>query len=531
MGFEINPEIISKMNEAYKAHKSDAVQENAKAPIDMTEGADAKPKAKPQRQWDYELGPREGNTRIITPDSVATVNSNSSVSPTQRQEMGNVLNYLRNHHNPSSNNNPRINSNGNTNVADGYIGSSQQARFRGNCYFLAEVNAIRNLDNGQQLLNDLVKPQSDGSYTVTLPGAVKIRQDYAARGLRCEVTGTYHISAAAVRKAVANSGMTYSKGEFEVLLLELAMESYRAEMVKTNQLNGNRQNGPRTAESSVQSAQNRRNNDYLSSGFSYDAAFLLTGKKSDIYNSDAKRRNLLRYQDGKYGYISHEEMARRTGADISMYNKKCVSEVSSTTSSEAGLRGMLNKYQGHENEYALTCYVQVQKGDEATPNDGYHALTVVKITADTVYCANPWHPDKIEPIPRRDFEKMVYGFEAVDLRNAGSRPQLSANNQSVQAILGRLTHHMNNNQSHQTVRPSKINELLHSLNTSGRRQNASRQLNFEDFTRIFNNVSKAELDDAQKEKLEQLFSSLSFPKSVSEEDVAIMRYFEEYFGK
>ncbi|MBO5385286.1 hypothetical protein J6A64_03130 [bacterium] len=519
MGFEINPEIISKMNEVYKAHKSDAVQENAKAPIDMTEGADAKPKAKPQRQWDYELGPREGNTRIITPDSVATVSNGASAISSSGVGLNGHLQALRNQQALYS-------------TADGHIGSSQQARYRGDCYFLAEINAIRNLDNGQKILGECVKSNPNGSYTVTLPGAVKIRQHYAAKNLRCEVTGTYHISAETVAKAVKNAGLTYSKGEIEVIVLELAMESYRAEMVKTNQLNGNRQNGPQTAESSVQGAQNRRNNDYLSSGYSYDAAFLLTGKKSDVYKAKPeKMRNLQRYQDGKYGYISREEMARRTGADISMYNEKGISQVSSTTSSEAGLRGMLNKYQGHENEYALTCYVQVQKGDEATPNDGYHALTVVKITADTVYCANPWHPDKIEPIPRRDFEKMVYGFEAVDLRNAGSRPQLSANNQSVQAILGRLTHHMNNNQSHQTIRPSKINELLHSLNSSGRRQNASRQLNFEDFTRIFNNVSKAELDDAQKEKLEQLFSSLSFPESVSEEDVAIMRYFEEYFGK
>lgn len=45
---------------------------------------------------------------------------------------------------------------------------------------------------------------NDGSYTVTLPGALIIKQKYKTKGLPCHVTGRYHISKAALEKAGAS---------------------------------------------------------------------------------------------------------------------------------------------------------------------------------------------------------------------------------------------------------------------------------------------------------------------------------------
>lgn len=340
----------------------------------------------------YKLGPRSGNTRIIDTDSVLVKN------PRNRTGI-----------NSPNNNSPAPYSN----TTDGFIGDSRQAR-RGDCYFLAEINAIRNTKEGQEFLQKNCKKNKDGSYTITLPGADKIRQEYARRGLPCEVTGSYTISAEALQKAGKSDA--YSKGDLEVVAFELAMEAYRAEMSVTVGKNGKNGVKPTDAENQVNFTGFGKDGDILSSGQMYDSGFLLTGNKSEVFSSNKKRyQNVKPYQDGRYGYITREEMARRTGADVSMYeNKKGtvkagISEVSHYTQNEQAINSMLSKYEGKEGDYAITFGVRVaQKGPDGTTKAGDgHALNVLKITKDTVYVANPWHPDKIEPIPRSEFIKMT----------------------------------------------------------------------------------------------------------------------------
>ena len=347
----------------------------------------------------YKLGSRSGNTRTIGTDQVLVKT-------------------------PRTNNNGINSPNGITtpfaDTTDGYIGDSKQAK-RGDCYLLAEVNAIRNTKNGQELLTKNCKKNKDGSYTVTLPGANKIREEYAKRGLPCEVTGSYTISAEALEKAVLSDA--YSKGDLEVVAYELAVEAYRAEMSITVGKNGKNGVKQTDAESNVNYNGFGKNGDVLSGGRTFDAGFLLTGNKSEVFEGSQKRYNRVKpYKDGKYGYITREEMARRTGADISMYEnskdgkvKAGVSEVSHYTQNEQAINSMLSKYEGKEGDYAITFGVRVaQNGpDGTTKAGGGHALNVLKITKDTVYVANPWHPDKIEPIPRSEFVKMTTTLSAL----------------------------------------------------------------------------------------------------------------------
>lgn len=362
-----------------------------------TSNGDKSRRAKSEKQT-YHLGPRKGNSRIIREDSVRMTEIRNGRNPQITISDGKLTVS-------SVSNNPNFL----TSSADGYIGDSCQDR-RGDCYFLASLNAIRNTKGGQALLKKNCRKNKDGSYTVTLPGANKIRKEYDKNGKPCEVTGTYKITPEALEKAAKSRN--YSSGDIEVVAYELAMEAYRAEMYLTNKQNGQLGNSSSlTAEGQVGFEGFGRNGDILSSGNGWDAGFLLTGQKSEVYSSNVKAEISKPYVDGQYGYITREEMANRTGADISMYrmsaSAKGVSEVSSFTKDERAINDMLNKYEGKEGEYSLTFDVVVGKNgsDGKTIRDGAHELTVVKITKDTVYVSNPWHPDKIEPIPRKDFIK------------------------------------------------------------------------------------------------------------------------------
>lgn len=366
----------------------------------------------------YQLGERRGNTRTIDTNSVQMYGGGST--KIVRGPGGQNI---------------RIPVPGNdASTADGYIGDSAQDR-RGDCYFLAEINAIRNTKGGQALLHQNCRKNNDGSYTVTLPGAIKIRNYYEKKGLKTPITGTYHITKETLNKA-GNSRM-YSKGDLEVVAYELAMESYRAEMYLTQKKFG-KPNDCTTADGQPIGWKDNKPGDVLSSGFTWDAGYLLTGKKSDVYTAGDKKYNKAKpYKDGQYGYITREEMARRTGADVSMYKSASLSEVSHYTQREQALNTKLDQYTGKEGQYAITfgCRVAKDGPDGVTKAGGGHALTVVKITKDTVYVANPWHPEKIEPIPRDEFLKMATSLQAMPVDNNTST---SGNGFNLNGILNIL---------------------------------------------------------------------------------------------
>ena len=90
----------------------------------------------------------------------------------------------------------------------------------------------------------------------------------------------------------------------------------------------------------------------------------------------------LSYKQGEFGYITREEMARRTGADISMYcantKAKGISEINHFSQMPNDIEKMLNKYRGQENNYALTVGFRVAENgpDGKTKAGGGHALNI-----------------------------------------------------------------------------------------------------------------------------------------------------------
>lgn len=463
--------------------------------------------------YSYRLGPREGNTRIVGTDSISTnITRNLTIifngTPTTSIQPSR----------PS-----RVSS------SDGSVGSSVQGT-RGDCFFLAEINAIRNTQCGQIILDKNIRKNSDGSVTVTLPGAIKIRQEYAAKGLKCEVTGTYVITADAIAKAEKLAGKSFSKNDMDTICLEIAMENYRAEMIKTNELNGNKENsGNYTAEGAVAHLESK---DLMWGGQSYDAGFLLTGKKSDVYRNGKKYANAQRYSDGQYGYITKDQMIKETNSLHSGMKSKGISEINHLGKEEKDLDNMLNKCQGHEEEYAITCSVRIIKPgqDKVTPKDSGHALTVVKITDDTVYVSNPWHPDKIEPIPRKEFVKMAYGMSAMQVQER--RPQQSTGNNSndlLNAVIGKLSSNHTGIKPPNKINPSKLDNLINKINHNS--QNNHSNININKFIQMMNKATTSNLSDEDKTKLNNLLNSISFENTNETENLEDFSYLYNKYMK
>lgn len=230
-------------------------------------------------------------------------------------------------------------------------------------------------------------------------------------------------------------------------------------------------------------------------------------------------------------------------------NAKGISEVSNITYNDSDLDKMLNKYGGHEGKYTMKVTVIVAKNgpDGATKAGGRHSINVVGVTEDTVYIENSWHPDKIEPIPRREFEKMAIGLTANWMdpdkvtntyitnsinsiqngsANSGNIPQEQLN--SLQNLMGKIhaTHFNNGNTVPQRISPNKLNALIASFNNSH-----STNVNMNNLLRTLNNVSGATLNQQERASLERILSSLSDASKENVDDESNLKILQDLIKK
>ncbi len=342
----------------------------------------------PAKNTPYHLGKLDNGVRIIDSDSVKIPEKRGSSAPNANQTSpSKILSYQ----------------------ANIYIDNERVDDFRqgnrGDCYLLASLTSIKNTKEGQEVLKNNIQKNGDGSYTVTLPGAVIAKNHYIAEGdgAKCAITGVYRISAAAIKKAQSLSGKSYAYGDLQVILFELAMEAFRAEVVQTNKALGQKserylagQYGP------------VNESDTLSGGQMYDAVFILTGQKSDVYEAKSNKKPML-YTPGKYGYVDANGKPLSSKSEQA---KSGVLAVNHVYNKESDLQKLLDKYEGKEDQFSITVSFRVAKTgpDGVTKQGGSHALTVTKITDDYVEVVNPWDTTKRERIPRDDFEKMATGL-------------------------------------------------------------------------------------------------------------------------
>ena len=343
----------------------------------------------------YHLGKRQDDIRLINVDSV-TEKCRASSKPLP-------CDFAKG--------NPQMQAN--TASMNGEINDFMQGR-RGDCYLLASLYSINSTKEGKKILKDNIEYNQDGSVTVTIPGAMKAKEGYLKDGEteKCFITGKYKISKDAIEKAKKLAGQTYSFGDLDVIVTELAYEAYNAEVHITNYAMGqNRELYIPGQECGGSRA------DTLSLGTMHDATYILTGQKSELYKADKEKlKNLKLYFPGEYGYVETPK-ANNIGVKEFLKSRKDEKSVTNVYNKESDLQKMLDKYKGKEKDYAITVgFVYGFKDAKGKiRKGGGHALSVMKITDEYVIVANPYDTAKKERIPRADFEKMTNHFNVAKI--------------------------------------------------------------------------------------------------------------------
>ena len=343
----------------------------------------------------YELGSEKNGVRIVDVDNVTvSTNPESSAPRDYNQNPDKYEEYRQN-----------------LEEENGLIDKFAQGK-RGDCYLLASIEAIKTTKDGQEILKKNVQENPDGSYTITLPGAVVARNHYIEIGEedKCAITGRYTITKAAIEKAKEQSGKAYAFGDINVILFELAMEAFRAEVMETNMALGQK------SEKYIAGQVGYVNpNDPLSGGQMYDAIFILTGQKSDIYDGGRNKKETCKlYTPGEYGYVGEKPKMLSKG---NVGKSSDLVEVNQVYNKDSDLQKLLDKYAGKEDQYCITVGFVVAKNgpDGTTKAGGGHALTVTKITEQYVEVVNPWNTARKERIPRGDFEKMATALTVTEM--------------------------------------------------------------------------------------------------------------------
>ena len=268
----------------------------------------------------------------------------------------------------------------------------------GDCYLIAELNAIKHTKDGDKILSRNIQKTEKG-LIVTLPGAVMKKKQIESSGKKTNITGVYYIPNETLEKAKAQSGGAYARGDLDVIALELAIEAYYAEA------RGAIQSNLADAISDITGASVSNKTDYINGGTSEEVEFLLTGVNN---NMSVKKNQTMLFDDTKYKRISRREL------------DNIPTQKPTKKPNTSNITKKLDSLQGNEHKFAIKAYVTCAKNgkDGVTKAGGNHAVTVLKITNDYVYIENPWHlqeEDSVQVIPRKEFEAMTYQLNATEM--------------------------------------------------------------------------------------------------------------------
>lgn len=304
---------------------------------------------------------------------------------------------------------------------------------RGDCYLLASINSLRETEQGQKLLQDTVKKNDDGSYTVTFPGS-KVAKEGLITGKggqnitlkngskvaklpedKIYIQDSYTITEEELKAALKQQGKRYSVGDRDVVLLEVAYEKYRTDVDKTV-----RENNVDTTKTGyvagVDIATKRvGTDDVLSSGRMSDAMFLITGHQSELQYV-GKNKPVCYVQSDLQMIVCDENNS------IPDSQSKAFSTVEQKTTNIDKLITKLQKdcADGKMDEYAATAGFKVssQEVNGEIVAGGGHAFTISKIDDKNVYLKNPWNPEKEITMSLNDFKKAATDMNILPLKEA-----------------------------------------------------------------------------------------------------------------
>lgn len=304
---------------------------------------------------------------------------------------------------------------------DGNFDTSFQ-KGRGDCYLLAAMNSLSASTSGKAALQKLVSTgqndKGETTYTITFPGAKKVREQLIAQGVpedKIDIKESYTFTESQLHEKAKLAGSHYSAGDKDVLLLEAAYEEYRADAKADIQDLMN-------ADSSMMELQATEvlhvlgvgsvgENDNLSTGCEADALYLITGEKSDEFVNINETPNGVPVCniDSDYnitvsgGYTLTEEQNAKIDEMFDKIEQDCKD--------------------GKLDNYAATLGINVSSqtiNGKVQTNDG-HALSITRIEGDKVYLKNPWNPTKEVVMTKDEVKKAAKNITLLKLNESSGQ--------------------------------------------------------------------------------------------------------------
>lgn len=312
---------------------------------------------------------------------------------------------------------------------------------RGDCYLLAGINALSQTPEGQQMLQQTITESVDENgkkvYTITFPGAKMAREGLisgegdsnipALPEDKVHIQESYTVTEDELKAALKQQGAKYSVGDRDVVLLELGFEKYRQDVSRTV-IDNNIDVNKTQYIAGLSIGSNRvGTSDTLSGGQQADAIFILTGNKAE----NQYRRPSS--QDIPTCYIN-SDMSMTIAENGQLGSEGLVAAKALSVVDDGGFTNdvdsVISKLQrdcadGKLDEYAATAGFVVSSQEvngEVIPGGG-HALTITKVTDDTVYMTNPWDPSKTVTMSIEDFKKSVKDVSLTPLKSSSQQVQ------------------------------------------------------------------------------------------------------------
>ena len=301
---------------------------------------------------------------------------------------------------------------------DGKFDTAYQ-KGRGDCYLLAAINSLASSEAGAKLLEDKIAADGD-NFIVKLPGA-KIAREQLIKDLKAkdpnfdeskiDIPDEYTITADELKQAMLKSGSKYSIGDKDVLLMEIAYERYRESVAETLD-----ENNLKPSDYMKGLSLNINGDDYLSSGTTAEAIFIMTGKTSEVYITQNMDNVPVCYIDsdfqmhvaGKSGELAEADTSYKAIAPALDADKKQIIE----KLKKATVDGTIQNYAA-----TASFIVSSQEVNGKVIKNGNHAFTIKSVTDEQVILANPWNPDVDVVMSMDDFLKSAFRIQIADLNN------------------------------------------------------------------------------------------------------------------
>ncbi len=250
---------------------------------------------------------------------------------------------------------------------NGKIEDTAQASI-GDCWVLAGTNSLRTSAYGRAMISEAIKQNDDGSVTVTLKGVNK--------------TYTYSPKEI-IDNEYSDPGKSYSKGDTDMNLIEMAIGDYRRELIASGDYEKNGRDLSKTA------GKDATVEDPLKGGQIDEAIYYLTGLKSEfVYNNiDATKDMIETYSQSTNKYIMN-----------CTFNEKDSSIGSITTA---------------------------------------HAYSITGVDEENVYVVNPWDSSVEIAYPKEKFFENAKQVTLTDLTPGKREHYISAPSDNITLIDGK----------------------------------------------------------------------------------------------